>query len=111
MNTKHTPGPWEAQQTIGNSFEILNIRKVGFTTVANLFPDVSQPGSDKHGFATSEERNETCAANATLIAAAPDLLAALEVALPRLAGRLAPEDLQARRIAKLTPLPPRHHAR
>lgn len=46
------------------------------------------------------EAGSVQSANATLIAAAPDLLAALEIALPRIACRLAPEDLQARRIVE-----------
>lgn len=67
---QHTPGPWttEAVKTqVGHAHKILPIR-------ACLYVD----GRD---FRETDEKTLTAAANARLIAAAPDLLAALQQAL------------------------------
>jgi hypothetical protein len=68
--TKHTPGPWKVGPTnLGNEIFIQDHRDIGITLV---FPRTDKPDPIK--------------ANARLIAAAPDLLAACESALVMWAG-------------------------
>ena len=73
--TKHTPGPWEVR-TDGELFAICGPAKWIVTV------DVDEEGNIALQDGTSEY--EVNQANANLIAAAPDLLAALERALPSL---------------------------
>ena len=60
MTTKHTPGPWKVDEA------------------EDLPLAVIEDTADGHGIAELGERNPCSVANARLIAAAPDLLAALE---------------------------------
>ena len=66
MSTQHTPGPWECLPDEGNGY--LRIRG---TKGGNLFKIANVPAS------TPYNRKET-EANARLIAAAPDMLRALQ---------------------------------
>lgn len=70
--TTHTPGPWKAQKVVGSfqvPFHVVAGKKLVATCSGNqLAPDESS---------IAEAR-----ANAALIAAAPDLLVALERLLP-----------------------------
>ena len=79
---KHTPGPWEMRER-ETTFRIGDMYAAdGFTSCVDGF-DVwadERPIVGPHGIPALE----TDEANARLIAAAPDLLAALKVALPRL---------------------------
>jgi hypothetical protein len=67
MKTQHTPGPWHRDAT-EQTFHTkgLNLRAPDGSSIAALF------GS----------KSDECIANANLIAAAPDLLEALEYLLP-----------------------------
>lgn len=67
MNTKHTPGPWHYEHRQGPGYEQLDV-----VTVTTNIP-VAETFVNGHG------PFEECEANARLIAAAPDLLAALRV--------------------------------
>lgn len=61
----HTPGPWKT-----------TIRKAGaFDVFAGEYPELSYPICSRGS--SVEHMEAECAANAALIAAAPDLLAAL----------------------------------
>lgn len=66
MNTKHTPGAWEVTGSgmLGKGASEVTIRAVGFRLLVAKMP-----------------KNADAEANARLIAAAPDLLAACVVAL------------------------------
>lgn len=68
MNTKHTPGPWKLDPS--------------FDPITNIFQQIAGGGffvaTVTHGNAKGREERE---ANARLIAAAPDLLAALELCI------------------------------
>lgn len=77
MNTKHTPGPWDIW-TDREENEIYG-RAIGARITAA--GDSRSIGSI-HGLASNEEAiRDEAAANAKLIAAAPELLAALEALL------------------------------
>jgi len=90
MNTKHTPGPWQILDPSGDPFES-NTRKV--------------IASGKHGGLICDASVHwydpvTARANARLIAAAPDLLAALELALEQIGqftgwGKVTDPDAEA----------------
>jgi len=75
MKTKHTPGPWEISRW--KDARLAN----GFETVIS--------DSRGHGLVTfcQKGKNKKVEANARLIAAAPDLLAALENALAESVGQ------------------------
>ena len=60
MNAQHTPGPWEVED--------------GYAIVS----------TEGEFIASCNESDDNCNADAALIAAAPDLLAALEIAEGRL---------------------------
>jgi hypothetical protein len=83
--TKHTPGPW----TVRQSAAIDDVRGRWIASVA------------KSGWCDDAERD----ANAALIAAAPDLLAALIDAIDIINANCAPRVAAAARaaIAKATP--------
>ena len=70
MNDKHTPGPWMRDRESGFDCDVraVNGRKIASVNVQN------QPKS-KEGWALRKKENE---ANACLIAAAPELLKALQ---------------------------------
>lgn len=65
MSEKHTPGPWILDYDNGSTQDILSLKHGGICTVRR---------AGRHD-------NATFAANARLIAAAPELLEALEHAL------------------------------
>lgn len=80
--TKHTPGPWVVD-TIAGSDKPYIFSSGAYRTVAKIIMNAS-PGSE-----WKEERN----ANAALIAAAPDLLAALARATEFLAANYSDADM------------------
>lgn len=70
MNTKHTPGPWsQSHRKSGNGYSTTEVYCAAGQTIATL---AWYPVPTPTGTTTSRE------ANARLIAAAPDLLAALQ---------------------------------
>ena len=74
--SKHTPGPWRSKQEYANSWRIeqdVSVEKIGFS-IALVTTTVLEMGSD----------NGSTPANARLIAAAPDLLAALQTIQDRI---------------------------
>ena len=83
MPHKHTPGPWEI--TVG--LNIVAATASGSKLIANI---------DKHEF-----DDETCQANARLLRAGPEMLAALEAAIDVLDGiwTLDGDDETARKNA------------
>ena len=94
MSTKHTPGPWKAAFPIGNCPFVSNENQV---IVQKVFPSVNKGDTDE------------ARANASLIASAPDLLAALRATMQCLTmdsemeRDFAPEIKQARAaIARAT---------
>lgn len=82
-NAKHTPGPWEVTEV--NSGSNLVYRKIRAAKCKN------SSGSDSVGFAGAYEMpdQKEAEANARLIAAAPELLAACKAALPYLQDHVA----------------------
>ena len=74
MTTQRTPGPWKAGQTSSGAFiEITYTTEQGIVEPIATCHEISLPRS-------SDQRTQA-KANARLIAAAPDLLEALEVIL------------------------------
>ncbi|ACL06208.1 conserved hypothetical protein [Desulfatibacillum aliphaticivorans] len=81
MKPKHTPGPWVVERgDVGDETYIWTATDI---VGADGFPVVSDTGLIPEGLAFKYETTE---ANARLIAAAPDLLEALEDALKFLHG-------------------------
>jgi hypothetical protein len=74
---KHTPGPWAVETNLNEYGSPLNVNKDAATTIASCDGD--------SGVGDSKEAE----ANARLIAAAPDLLAALRRAVPWLGKLIA----------------------
>lgn len=73
MKTTHTPGPWaEYERTKDNSIIISGER-----LVCHVY-NWSTPSPAKSFIEENEQQRLECEANARLIAAAPDLLAALK---------------------------------
>ncbi|MBS7790293.1 hypothetical protein KTR66_09815 [Roseococcus sp. SDR] len=82
-NTKHTPGPWAVSD-------------------GGVFPAIWD--ADGRHLATMSDCGDEMEANAQMMAAAPDLLAALRVALDHMQAsietcRRAPHDIAAARAA------------
>lgn len=70
MSTKHTPGPWTVNPHFNHGAEVRSLASVAWCSVAST-----------HGASGSQVIDVAEArANARLIAAAPDLLEALEAA-------------------------------
>lgn len=80
--TKHTPGPWSTSFGLNDYIRIL---AVNGHAVA-------------HVYRTSFDKDVALGANAKLIAAAPDLLAAAEYALDCATTRRTGDDLEAMAI-------------
>jgi hypothetical protein len=75
MTTKHTPGPWAVLRRVDAIVDNLIVRSDGV-------PRIGEEGfRDRVAEATWLDSDEETEANARLIAAAPDLLAAAEAAL------------------------------
>ena len=90
MNAQHTPGPWEVEQIESGVLGIV----AGGHTVATL--DFTRYGNDDP--ATWRLAAENMIANARLIAACPDLLAALEWAAVH-RNTLTDADIESMRAA------------
>lgn len=88
---KHTPGPWKVSRSDKDGAEVKAIAEIAWCGVGAAYSMVS--GVTQHIDA------EECRANARLIAAAPELLAALED-LERTAGLAASHDDPARVAAR-----------
>lgn len=84
MTTKHTPGPWARDTGSGFGCDVRaeNGRKVAATWGIN------------NGDPNRPAYRAECDANARLIAAAPELLAALEMALVYVDGEGTPEQYE-----------------
>jgi len=82
MNDKHTPGPWKASEGDTN-----------IPDCEGAWGDVKEDG-DHYAIATiwadTDELEVEAKANARLIAAAPDLLAACRAALSQMCNTVAP---------------------
>lgn len=77
MENKHTPGPWHVfDNRTDKSFDRYDVARIGVGS--KLDSDVA----NCYGFA-SERTDEEVLANARLIAAAPDMLAALQEIVAR----------------------------
>jgi len=74
MNTKHTPGPWTIGRIGDGTEHTAPIEGAGKVTVGYV---------ELHSFEDDETTTPEQAANAALIAAAPDLLAALAKIIDR----------------------------
>ncbi len=92
MNTKHTPGPWKLVAGLSLRTNVVGGDGVEYTkmTVATIEPEDD-----------NLEAVQVAKANARLIAAAPDLLAALRAVAEFWAGGDAPEELTAQINAAL----------
>lgn len=88
MESKHTPGPWYVHDSVSNHYRTkeqvgtydIRTAPLGCHDNGIWIGDVKPYGGD--GFTNKE----TAKANAYLIAAAPDLLEALQLALPYIEG-------------------------
>jgi len=69
MNARHTPGPWDAITSDGRNYRIIGGEEAGYVAIVEA---IFQPRQN--------------AANARLIAAAPDLLEACKAASAVLTG-------------------------
>ena len=103
----HTPGPWKAQISAdfvgGNSYSIFTAHENRSAQVQDLVA-ASFPGT-VHGHGPANISGPEARANAALIAAAPDLLEALQDLLDgHAAGAITGDDLDGARraIAKAT---------
>lgn len=83
MTTQHTPGPWIIHKS-KFTFAIQSSTEPHAGLICHVYAK-GDPSADEVGFSRPEEAQ----ANAKLIAAAPDLLAALHLALESL-ERVAP---------------------
>lgn len=82
-HTPHTPGPWHCV-SIGTSHLIAQASDEDFRfAIAKVFEQTYHPSG-------IESNRDEARANARLIAAAPELLAALREMLAELDGRIAP---------------------
>lgn len=93
MTTNHTPGPWQAVQMYSDALTVLDPKgfEIVEATRTAILPDYEERLGVGH-WALSEQAHrylsdEEQAANARLIAAAPELLEALEWALRAMEAR------------------------
>lgn len=100
INTKHTPGPWEAGPWIdshgGHVYRVIKgtSRNIGAVSVYGKRPDGSSGGRKlKSGGFTKTVSVEECEANVYLIVAAPDLLNGCNALLGLCTLLLARDDL------------------
>ena len=77
MTTKHTPGPWRADLEDTNGHFGWSIGSIAVDHIATVYANFIN-SSRKRGDMAQEPQNQESIANARLIAAAPDLLAACE---------------------------------
>lgn len=77
MTSKHTPGPWMIDVGTRNQQFIRASRANGMRFIARMHPMGSRPAY--HDGDETEEPTEEAKANARLIAAAPEMLEALEL--------------------------------
>ena len=91
MSDNYTPGPWE----LGRPRSLRDYpRMCYFDAEVEIYPpDASQTGGHQHaGPIALVSVGEDGGANARLIAAAPDLLAACQAALPLLHSLVSPDQ-------------------
>lgn len=80
MNTKHTPGPWTIGQDYGGNYAVCSSR----AKVANHVATVPVFNGMSHSGASVPHEQSVAEANARLIAAAPELLEALQFAFAKI---------------------------
>ena len=101
---QHTPGPWEYDCVPGNRWGVIRERREDGRGIADMHPSQRVVHDDKRRADTFVFSAED-AANARLIAAAPELLAAVRAVADYWAGGDVPADLDAQMraaIAKAT---------
>lgn len=99
MSAKHTPGPWYSRPAASGARDFgicasAPSARLGVVVVAEVFAELEYEG----------ERSEQTQRNARLIAAAPDLLAALQAVVDGYESLLA-DRLPAKQKALATQLP------
>lgn len=100
MKTEHTPGPWfwKEDHPTNACTEVYDLGEGFPVGIATLYGSHDNVAAPKSGEAWGDQPKRR--ADARLIAAAPDLLAALEVCLGRMTGGDFGFDMARTAIAK-----------